>query len=80
MQFTDEEKMSLTIDILNITHGQSCDPFVLTTFLTRVVKIFPSTALIETLESGHSIDELISHGIDLLTILLPQTASGEELR
>jgi len=23
MQFTDEEKMSLTIDILNITHGQS---------------------------------------------------------
>ena len=34
----------------------------------------------ETLENGHNIDELISHGIDLLSNLLPESASGDELR
>ena len=34
----------------------------------------------ETLEAGHSIDDLISHGIDLISILLPNTSNCEELR
>jgi len=34
----------------------------------------------ESLEAGHSIDELISHGIDLLSNLLPVTSSGDELK
>lgn len=34
----------------------------------------------ETLENGHSINELISHGIDLLTALLPQSSPVEEVR
>ena len=37
-------------------------------------------ARVETLEAGHNIDELISHGLDLLSNLLPESASGEELR
>lgn len=34
----------------------------------------------ETLEEGHDVSDLISHGIDLIAILLPQTASCEDLR
>lgn len=34
----------------------------------------------ETLENGHSVNEFISHGIDLLTALLPQTSPVEEIR
>ena len=43
---------------------------------------YVSTLIIiaETLENGHNIDELISHGIDLLSNLLPESASGDELR
>ena len=36
--------------------------------------------LIETLEAGHNIEPLISHGIDLLSDLLPTSSSGDELR
>ena len=35
---------------------------------------------LETLEAGHDIDELISHGLDLVSSLLPKSATGEELR
>ena len=34
----------------------------------------------ETLENGHSINELISHGIDLLSALMPQSSPVEEVR
>lgn len=34
----------------------------------------------ETLENGLSINELMSHGVDLLTALLPQSSPVEEVR
>ena len=36
--------------------------------------------LAETLEAGHSIEELLSHGIDLMTYVLPSKSSGAELK
>ena len=54
MNLFDEEKMSLTLEVLRVTR--------------------------ETLEAGHDVDDLISHGIDLIAILLPETATCEELR
>ena len=34
----------------------------------------------EMLEAGHDVDDLISHGIDLIAILLPKTSNCQELR
>lgn len=34
----------------------------------------------EMLEAGHDVDDFISHGIDLIAILLPETSNSEELR
>ena len=54
MTLSDEEKMSLTLEVLKVTR--------------------------EMLEAGHDVDDLISHGIDLIAILLPKTSNSEELR
>ena len=54
MNLTDEEKMSLTLEVLKVTR--------------------------EMLEAGHDVDDLISHGIDLIAILLPKTSNCQELR
>ena len=44
------------------------------------VCLSPHFNILDALENGHSITELISHGFDLLTLLLPQSANTEELR
>lgn len=54
MTLSDEEKMSLTLEVLKVTR--------------------------EMLEAGHDVDDLISHGIDLIAILLPKTSNCQELR
>ena len=54
MNILNEEKFSLTLEVLRITQ--------------------------DTLEAGHDIDDLISHGIDLMSSLLPESASLEEIR
>ena len=36
--------------------------------------------LAETLQAGHNIEELISHGLELLSYLLPPTSSPDDLR
>lgn len=54
MNLTDEEKLSLTLEVLKVSRN--------------------------TLESGHDVSDLISHGIDLISILLPETSNCEELR
>ncbi|XP_065897600.1 uncharacterized protein [Dysidea avara] len=54
MEFSDDEVMSLTLEIMQITYG--------------------------TLEAGHSIDELLSHGIDLMSYILPSRSSVTELK
>ena len=54
MTLSDEEKMSLTLEVLKVTR--------------------------EMLGAGHDVDDLISHGIDLIAILLPKTSNCEELR
>ena len=54
MNLTDEEKLSLTLEVLKVSR--------------------------ETLEAGHDVNDLISHGIDLISILLPKTSNCEELR
>ena len=46
--------------------------------ILSLLHIIDST--IDAVESGQSISELISHGFDLLTLLLPQSASIEEHR
>lgn len=52
LDLSDEEKLCLTLDILQTTQ--------------------------DILEEGNSINDFISYGIDLLSTLLPATASGEE--
>ena len=54
MTLSDEENMSLTLEVLKVTR--------------------------EMLEAGHDVDDLISHGIDLIAILLPKTSNCQELR
>ena len=54
MNLTDEEKLSLTLEVLKVSRN--------------------------TLEAGHDVNDLISHGIDLISILLPKTSNCEELR
>ena len=54
MNLSDEDKMSLTLEVLKVTR--------------------------EMLEAGHDVNDLISHGIDLISILLPTTSNCEELR
>ena len=38
------------------------------------------TGTVDTLERGHNISELVSHGIDLITSLLPSLTSPDVLR
>ena len=54
MNLTDEEKLSLTLEVLKVSRN--------------------------TLEAGHDVNDLITHGIDLISILLPKTSNCEELR
>ena len=39
--------------------------------------VFNST---EALQGGHNIEEFISHGLELLSSLLPQSISADELK
>ena len=54
MNVSDEEKLSLTMDVLKTSEN--------------------------ILEEGLNIDDFLSHGIDLLSNLVPTTASGDEFR
>ena len=42
--------------------------------------IWLSPCITGTLEAGHSIDELLSHGIDLMSYILPSRSSVTELK
>ena len=54
MEIPDEEKFSLTLDVLQVTR--------------------------ETLEAGHSVENLTTYGIDLLSQLLPPSTSSTDLK
>ncbi len=54
LSLSDEEKLCLTLDVLQTTQ--------------------------DILEEGHSVDDFLSYGIDLLSTLLSATSSGEEFR
>ena len=75
MDFSDEAVMKLTLDIIQITHGV----YMLCVMLSLVLTGY-CTGNVETLEAGHGIEELLSHGIDLLSYILPKNSSEAELR
>lgn len=89
MSFSDEEKLSVTLDILRIAQGKSrsfADALTLKCSLVDywtsldIPVYFPCSCLVETMEAGHDISDLVSHGLDLLSNLLLHSSSSSQIR
>ena len=71
---------SLLYSILVFMQVKNLDEMILSDEekMTLTLEVLKVTR--EMLRAGHDVDDLISHGIDLITILLPKTSNCEELR
>ena len=85
MSFSDKEKLLVMLDVLRIAQGKFrlfADACTLKCSLVDywisldISVCFPWCWVLETMEAGHDISDLVSHGLDVLSnLLLPSSLS-----
>ena len=61
-------------------HSPSMSSALLKVCVILSVHSFCLSVYIDTLEAGHNIEEFISHGLELLSYLLPPSVSSDDLK
>ena len=71
LNISDDDKMVTITEILHIICGKYIS------FTVSSPECYVET---ESIQSGQNVTELVSHGIDLLTVLLPENTPPEDTR
>lgn len=61
-------------------HLPSMSSALLKVYMILSVHSFCLSVCVDTLEGGHNIEEFISHGLELLSYLLPPSVSPDDLK